>query len=508
MSGLSNVVGAVNDVLWSYVLIIMLVGLGIWFTIRTGCVQLRRLPEMSRLLTEGASAAAKEGHISTFQAFCVSTASRVGVGNIAGIAIAVVTGGPGAVFWMWVIACFGAATGFIESTLAQIYKEPRAKGGFVGGPAYYIRNVLGSPFWAGVFAVLISVTYGLIFNSVQANTIALSVQTSFGAPTWAVGLIVAVLTALVVFGGLTRIAKVAGYMVPVMAGAYLLVAFVVTVMNITLVPEVLVTIVKCAFDFDAVMGAGFGMAIMTGIKRGLFSNEAGMGSVPNAAATADASHPVKQGLVQAFSVYIDTLFVCSATGFMVLMTGCYNIMGPDGKFIYEGLKGVEAGPVYTQQAIDQLMPGWGGPFIAITIFFFAFTTILGYYYMAETNMAYINRVIRKPFLMTVLKAIFLGTVTFGALKASTLIWTMADVGVGTMAWLNVIAILLLQGPAFRALKDYEEQRRQGLNPVFHPEKLQIKHADYWLGEQAEANIHVESEKGVDNLAGLSSTDPK
>ena len=313
MELLNTLVSAVNNVLWSYVLIVMLVGLGLWFSFRTGFVQIRHLREMVRLVAEGATAKTKKGHISTFQAFCVSTASRVGVGNIAGIAIAVVVGGPGAVFWMWVIALLGAATGFVESTLAQIYKVPRRGGGFVGGPAYYIGNALGSRWGAWLFAVLISVTYGLIFNSVQANTMALSLKASFDVdPAWT-GLGIAVLTGLVIFGGLNRIARVVGWMVPLMAGAYLLLAAVVTVMNITLVPEVLLLIVKSAFGVDAVTGAAFGMALMTGIKRGLFSNEAGMGSVPNAAATADASHPVKQGLVQALGVFVDTMFVCTAS---------------------------------------------------------------------------------------------------------------------------------------------------------------------------------------------------
>lgn len=266
MNWLNDIIGVINNYLWSYVLIVMLIGIGLWFTVRTRFVQIRCIPEMFRLMTEGAGAKPREGHISTFQAFCVSTASRVGVGNIAGIAIAVATGGPGAVFWMWVIATIGAASGFVESTLAQIYKAPRKGGGFVGGPAYYIGNVIGSSFFASVFAVLLAVTYGLIFNSVQANTISLSMQTSFGFDTQMTGLAIAGFTALVIFGGLTRIAKVVGVMVPVMAGAYILVALAVTALNITMVPEVLVTIVRCAFDFDAVLGAGFGMALMTGIS--------------------------------------------------------------------------------------------------------------------------------------------------------------------------------------------------------------------------------------------------
>ena len=275
---------------------------------------------MFRCVLEGSRTPRPEGHISPFQAFCISTASRVGVGNIAGIAIAVVTGGPGAIFWMWVIATLGAASGFIESTLAQIYKVKKPGGGFMGGPAYYIKNALGSPFWAGVFAVLISVTYALIFNSVQANTISLSIETTTGLKPAYTGLILAIVTGLVIFGGMTRIAKVASFMVPFMAGAYLLLAFVVTCMNITEVPRVLLMIVTKAFSFDSITGAAIGVALMTGIKRGLFSNEAGMGAVPNAAAAADASHPVKQGLIQAMGVYFDTLFVCTASAMLVLLS--------------------------------------------------------------------------------------------------------------------------------------------------------------------------------------------
>ena len=363
MNWLNDIIGVINNYLWSYVLIVMLIGIGLWFTVRTRFVQIRCIPEMFRLMTEGAGAKPREGHISTFQAFCVSTASRVGVGNIAGIAIAVATGGPGAVFWMWVIATIGAASGFVESTLAQIYKAPRKGGGFVGGPAYYIGNVIGSSFFASVFAVLLAVTYGLIFNSVQANTISLSMQTSFGFDTQMTGLAIAGFTALVIFGGLTRIAKVVGVMVPVMAGAYILVALAVTALNITMVPEVLVTIVRCAFDFDAVLGAGFGMALMTGIKRGLFSNEAGMGAVPNAAATADATHPAKQGLVQALGVYFDTLVVCTASAMLVLLTPGWADSGKTGIELI-------------QQTLTGQLGTWTNAFMSVTVLFFAFSSIM------------------------------------------------------------------------------------------------------------------------------------
>lgn len=453
MDFLSSIVGSINDVLWSYVLIILLVGCGLWFSARTGFVQIRHMGEMFRLLGDGSAHKAREGHISTFQAFCVSTASRVGVGNIAGIAIAVVVGGPGAVFWMWVIAILGAATGFVESTLAQIYKAPRKGGGYVGGPAYYIGNVLGFPFFAWLFAVLLAVTYGLIFNSVQSNTIALSLKTSLSADPWYTGLVIAVLTGLVIFGGLTRIAKVVGMLVPVMAGAYLLVALIVTVMNITLVPDVLKLIVSSAFSFDSAMGAGFGLAVMTGVKRGLFSNEAGMGSVPNAAATADASHPVKQGLVQALGVFVDTLMVCTASAMIVLLS-------PDWQG--SGLTGIEL----AQHALTGQLGGWTNIFMTVMILFFAFSSIIGNYFYGEVNMDFISRFKGAVWIY---RALVVCMVFFGAVASLDLVWSLADLFMALMAMLNLGAILLLGRYAFIAQKDYFRQKAEGIaEPEFDP----------------------------------------
>ena len=460
MNWLNDIVGVINVFLWSYVLIIMLLGLGLWFTLRTKFVQIRCLPEMFRLMTEGAGAKPRSGHISTFQAFCVSTASRVGVGNIAGIAIAVATGGPGAVFWMWVIATIGAASGFVESTLAQIYKVPRKGGGFIGGPAYYIGNVLKSPFFASVFAVLISVTYGLIFNSVQANTISLSIQTSFGVDTNVTGMVIAALTALVIFGGLTRIARVVGFMVPIMAGAYILVALVVTVMNISMVPEVLATIVRCAFDFDAVLGAGFGVALMTGIKRGLFSNEAGMGAVPNAAATADATHPAKQGLVQALGVYFDTLFVCTASAMLVLLTPGWADSGKTGIELI-------------QQTLTGQLGGWTNTFMSVTVLFFAFSSIIGNYFYGEINMDFISR---HPAALWIFRFFVVAMVYLGSVASLGLVWNLADLFMALMAIVNLVAISLLAKYAFAALDDYISQKKSGIiNPEFDPKVLPSQH---------------------------------
>ena len=454
--GLGEIVGSINNFLWTYVLIAALVGLGLWFTYKTRFVQIRCIPEMFRLIGEGVGSLPHKGHISTFQAFCISTASRVGVGNIAGIAIAVVLGGPGAVFWMWVIATIGAASGFVESTLAQIFKVKRAGGGFAGGPAYYIRNVIGSPFFAGLFAVLISVTYGLIFNSVQANTMAISVQTSWGVSTLVTGLAVAAMTALVIFGGLTRIARVVGVMVPFMAGAYILVAIFFTFMHIDKVPGVLTTIISSAFDFEAVYGAGFAMIVMTGIKRGLFSNEAGMGAIPNAASTADASHPVKQGLVQAFGVFFDTIIVCTASAMIVLVSSDWQSAG-------------KTGIALVQHSLARELGVWMNHFISIVVLFFAFSSIIGNYFYGEVNMPFVSR---HPIALNVYRALVVLVTFSGAVLSLSTVWNLADLFMALMALVNLVAITLLGKYAFAALADYRRQQQAGiLDPEFDPRVL-------------------------------------
>ena len=453
MEFLESFVAFANDILWSYVLIVMLVGLGIWFSLKTRFVQVRCLKEMVRLLKEGVGQKTEHNHISSFQAFCVSTASRVGVGNIAGIAIAIVSGGPGAIFWMWIIAVLGSATGFIESTLAQIYKVPREGGGYRGGPAYYIKNVLGNKPMAALFAVLISVTFGLIFNSVQANTITVSLQAAFGLDRFVMGCIIAALTGIVIFGGVARIAKVAEWMVPIMAGLYLLIALGVTLMNIEKLPQVFATIFESAFGWQAVAGGGMGAALMTGIKRGLFSNEAGMGSVPNAAATASATHPVKQGLIQAFGVFVDTLLVCSASAFIVLLSDGYT----EGK-----LTGIEL----VQQSLSQQLGPWAPSFLAGMICLFAFSSIVGNYYYGEINIGFIS----KNYMTLLLFRIFVvGMVLFGSVAKVALVWDMADLFMALMAFTNLVAIALLGKYAYIALHDYMDQKRAGIEePEFDP----------------------------------------
>ena len=457
----SSMVDAVNNVLWSYVLIVVLVGCGIWFTLSTHFVQLRMLPEMLRVLTEGigAKGTGKEA-ISSFQAFCVSTASRVGVGNIAGVAIAIVTGGPGAVFWMWAIAFLGCATGFVESTLAQIYKLPRGEGKFHGGPAYYIQNALHQPGVAKLFAVLISVTFGLIYVSVQANTIALSAKTAFEIPPMATALFLCVLTALVIFGGMKRIARFTEVLVPVMAGLYLLVALIVVVMHIGQVPAMFALIFHDAFSPQAAVGGGIGTAVLTGIKRGLFSNEAGEGSVPNAAATADVSHPVKQGLVQSFGVYVDTWIVCSATAFIVLLTGQYEIGGK--------LTGIALAQASLASIFGSLAPAA----VSFMILLFAFSSIVGNYYYGEINIAFFehdettNRKVLNLFRTGVVLMVL-----FGCLAELTLVWNLADLFMGFLCLTNLYAVARLAKYAKLALDDYVAERKQGLEPKFDPNLL-------------------------------------
>ena len=382
MDFLNNIVSNVNGFLWTYVIITLLVVAGFYFTFRLRFVQIRHFKEMFRLIVSSAGSKTKGNEISPFQAFCVSTASRVGVGNIAGIAIAITTGGPGAIFWMWFIAVVGAATGFVESTLGQIYKVPvtgkKGETSFRGGPAYYLKYGLGYSVWAALFAVLISVTYGMIYNSVQANTISLALNSAFGFDRAVMGIILAIASVAIICGGLGRIARVTEWMVPLMAGVYILVALGIMIYHINLLPHVFAEILEDAFSFQAAAGGGMGAAVLTGFKRGLFSNEAGEGSVPNAAATADADHPVVQGLIQSFGVYVDTLFICSASAFIILLSGDYSTTN---------LTGIEL----VQWNLSQYFGSVAPSAVAILIVLFAFSSIVGNYYYGEINISHLTK---------------------------------------------------------------------------------------------------------------------
>lgn len=473
---MNKIVDLVNGIIWSRALIYLCLGTGLYFSIRTRFVQVRGFADMIRLMFAGERSTAG---VSSFQALAMSLSGRVGIGNIAGVATAITFGGPGAVFWMWTVAFLGASTAYVESTLAQIYKEKDDQGRYRGGPAYYIERAMGQKWYAWIFAFSTVIATGFLLPGVQANGIATSVYNAWGTPTAVTAVVIVAVLAFIIFGGVKRIARFAEIVVPFMALAYILMAIVLMVANAEQLPAVIALIFKSAFGAEAAFGAMIGLAIEWGVKRGVYSNEAGQGTGPHSAAAAEVSHPAKQGLVQAFSIYVDTLLVCSATAFMILVTGKYNVTSPGGSMLVNHLPGVETGPAYTQAAIESLMPGFGASFVALAIMFFAFTTIVAYYYMAETNVQYINRKIHRPWTLHVLKALMIVSVGYGCVRSASTAWALGDIGVGLMAWLNIIAILILQKPALLALKDYDEQKKAGVDPVFDPAKLGIRNAELW-----------------------------
>ncbi|HEI8866632.1 sodium:alanine symporter family protein [Serratia sp. AKBS12] len=495
---MNEFVNAVNGVIWSQALIYLCLGTGLYFSLRSRFLQLRHLKGMVRLIFQGK---ANDAGVSSFQALSMTLAGRVGTGNIAGVATAITFGGPGALFWMWMVAFLGASSAFVESTLGQVYKE-KLDGEYRGGPAFYIEKGLGMKWYAWIFAIVTIFSCGVLLPGVQANSIGASLDIAFGISPNVTAALLAMLLGFIIFGGVKRIANFAGTVVPFMALGYIIVACVIVALNIEQLPGVILLVWKSAFGLDAGFGAILGLAIMWGVKRGVYSNEAAQGTGPHASSAAAVSHPAKQGLVQAFSVYIDTLFVCSATGFMLLITGLYNVQGPDGAALYTGVAGIAAGPGYVQTAMESMMPGFGSYFVAIALFFFAFTTIVAYYYIAETNIAYLNRKIHRPWLTFVLKIGLMASAVYGTVKTADLAWGLGDIGVGLMAWLNIVAILLLRNTAFTCLKDYEKQLADGIDPVFHPEKLGIKRADYWVENRAEVNRIQEATGKIDGKAGL------
>ena len=490
---MNELVTAINGYVWSPALIALCLGAGLYFSIRSRFLQVRHFGGMLRLIWDGKSSA--QG-VSSFQALTMTLAGRVGTGNIAGVATAITFGGPGAVFWMWMVAFLGASSAFVESTLGQVYKESIDKQ-FRGGPAFYIEKGLGIKWYAVVFAITTILATGVLLPGVQANSIAESLKTAAGVDTTYTGVGLAVVLAFIIFGGVKRIARFAEFVVPFMALGYILVACAIVAMNIEKLPAVLHLIVTSAFGTDAAFGAILGTAIMWGVKRGVYSNEAGQGTGPHASSAAEVSHPAKQGLVQGFSVYIDTLFVCSATAFMLLITGQYNVEAPDGTPMFVGVQGVASGPGYVQTALENVMPGFGSLFVAIALLFFAGTTIVAYYYIAETNIAYLSRVTKRPWMGVLLKLAMIGATIYGSIKTADVAWALGDLGVGLMAWLNLIAILLMRDVAFKCLRDYEAQKKLGKDPVFDPAALGIKNAHFWeqrlaQGKQQKAGSSMET----------------
>lgn len=502
---METVVTFFNDIVWSAALVILLVVAGLYFSIRMRLFQVRYIVDMARLLFKGGKS--QEG-ISSFQAIAVSLAGRVGTGNIVGVSTAIFIGGPGAVFWMWLIAFLGAGSAFVESTLAQIYKQ-KEDGQYRGGPAYYIEKGIGGTFgkyYALLFAVVTVLACGLLLPGIQANSISGAATNAFPAlEGWMIGVFVVIILAVVIFGGIRSIANVATAVVPFMAIAYILVAVIIVIMNISEVPSLIALIFRSAFGLEQQFAGTVGAMIMIGVKRGLYSNEAGQGTGAHAAGAAEVSHPAKQGLVQAFSVYIDTLFVCTATALMILMTGMYNVSDGDGGLIIDngvyqvnadGERDVSGTVAFTQAGIDNSFHGmenfqegfigFGSYFIAFALLFFCYTTMLAYYYIAETNLVYMLRG-RMPWLKYVLGLALIASAFYGTVSTAGLAWQMGDLGVGLMAWINVIAILILQKPALRAFRDYERQyklQKQGKidEIVFTPDRDEFKDHNFWVDE--------------------------
>lgn len=490
---MESIVKTLSNLVWSDFLIYLCLFSGLYFSIRTGFLQVTYLKDMVKLLFVKSDS---DKGISSFQAFALAISGRVGTGNIVGVATAIYMGGPGAIFWMWTIAFLGSSSAFIEATLGQLYKQ-EIDGQYRGGPAYYIEKGLGVKWYAVLFAVITIVSAGFLLPGVQSNAINGTVSNAFdievfsvdvfgfGLPVSWVGLGVIILLAIIIIGGVKRLGQAAEFIVPFMAGAYILMALIIIGMNISEIPEVFSLIFSSAFSMDATFGGVIGMAISWGVKRGIYSNEAGQGTAPHPAAAADVRHPAQQGLVQAFSVYVDTLFVCTATALMILFTGAYNTgaefdaAGVATSFIVEHTPGVLPDG-FTQAAVSSHFPGIGNQFVAISLFFFAFTTIMAYYYYAETNIAYLFKNRNTKSVIWVLRIGFLLATYFGTVRTAGMAWDLGDIGVGMMAWVNLIAILLLSKPAMKVWKDYKRKRKAGdTNSHFDPKELGIKNAEFW-----------------------------
>ncbi len=456
MEILNQLITGINDIIWTYVLVAVLIGCGLWFSLRTRFIQFRLFREMFRTLGDSTARLNEhEQHISSFQAFTISLASRVGTGNLAGVATAITVGGPGAVFWMWVIALLGASSSFVESTLAQLFKVKGAHS-FIGGPAYYMEKGLKKRWMGILFAVLITLTFGFAFNSVQSNTLSAAFQNAFGVDHVWMGVLITVSTLLVIFGGVHRIARVSSIIVPVMALGYVLLALTIVLLNIHHLPAVLTQIIESAFGVHQAVGGTLGAALMQGIRRGLFSNEAGMGSAPNAAATAHVTHPVKQGLIQTLGVFSDTLLICSCTAFIILCSGV-------------DIQGSADGVQLTQNALTSQVGSIGGAYVAVALLFFAYSSILGNYYYGEANLLFITG---KKWVLQTYRLLVGGMVMFGSVASLNLVWNLADLTMGLMALCNLTAIVLLGKYAFRLADDYCRQKRQGVKtPVFHKEEM-------------------------------------
>lgn len=469
-----DTLGDINDLIWNPMAYFALV-VGLYFTLLMRGVQFRRIPAMLREIV--AKPADSEG-VAPLQALLLTLSSRIGVGNIAGVGTAIAAGGPGALFWMVVVACLGAASSFAETVLAQVYKR-RIDGETRGGAPFYVVYGLGLRWLAVGLACLYLVGYGFIFSGVQANNIAASFDVAFHTPNWVTGVGLALLLGATIVGGTRRIIGVAQLMVPFMAVGYILFTLVLIFTNADQIIPSITLVLASAFGRDQIFGGMAGAAISWGVRRAVFSNVAGVGEGTFGSAAASVTHPAKQGLVQAFSIFIDTLVVCTATGIMICITNSYNVVH-EGRTIVEHLPGVKPGVAFTQAAVDTAISGFGSIFVAVALFFFAFTSMVAFYYIADTNLAFI-RGRSGGWPEWVLKAGAVGITFYGSVVSADAMWAIGDIGYGLLGWLNMLAIIALSGVVRKVMKDYDRQRRAGVDPVFDPQALGIENADYWTG---------------------------
>lgn len=488
---MSDIVNRLNDFIWSPILVFLLLGIGLMYTILTRFVQVRFFKEMIVLAFEGESS--KAG-VNSFQALMMSLGSRIGTGNVAGVATAISLGGPGAVFWMWLAAFFGSAISFIEITLTQVYKR-KIDGEYRGGTPFYIEKGLRLRWFAILSAIVTLIVMSILWPGVQANTIALSMDDAFGIPPTITGILVVLVLGTIIFGGVKRIAKSAEIIVPFMALGYVIICLITLTLNFSSIPSIISLIFTSAFNLNSTFGGLMGAAIAWGVQRGVYATGAGLGAETFESGAAEVSHPAKQGLVQALSVYIDSFLICTSTAFMILITGMYDVK-PEGVEPLTNRLGDVTPSLYTQLAINSVFPKFGAAFLAIALLFFCFTTLLSYYYKAETNLAFLrdNLKINSTWLNHLLKVFLLGAVLYGSVKTAAITWAIGDIGTGAMAWVNLTVIFLLSKTALKVLKDYELQKKEGKNPVFDPIKLGIKDADFWENEYREVELDIPTEK--------------
>lgn len=469
MEKFSMFVNQMDAIVWSMVLVVLCLGVGLYLSLRLKFPQIRLVKEMVKLLT---SKEESESGITPFQAFATTVGARVGMGNIAGVASAIFYGGPGSVFWMWMIAVIGAASAFVESALAQAYKVKSPDGEFTGGPAYYIEKGLKCKPYAVVFAVVAFLGPGFLMPGVQINSLVTVFEEAFSVNKILVGAICCIVLGIVVYGSIKRIAHIAEMLAPAMCAVYILAALIIVGLNITKLPGIFLMIIQSAFGVHAVLGGILGSAVSWGVKRGIYSNEAGMGCGAIVSAAAECSHPVKQGLIQSFSIYVDTLFIGTSTALIVLLTGTFDVIDGAGNFLMSQTGGIETGIKWTQHALMSTFGSWSGKALAIIIVLFVFTSMTGYCYQAESNIRYLTGNSKKA--IAIARAVFLVASFLGAIVNADAVWAMGDIGYGLMAWANIIAIALLAPKAVALLKDYEKQKKEGKDPAFDPKEFGIE----------------------------------